>query len=224
MLKSFRWLALEAKYLDEARTFYEDSLGLAVIRERETEVVYAAGDNQLVLRRPTDVPRGGIHTHYAFSTPADRYEAWWDRLSDSFDLQEHSFGSVDSLYLYDPDGNCVEIGGIDDTGEEITGIFEVVLEVEDLARAESFYEHLGFTAVDRGSSRRRVRLSGPMDLELWEPQLGIADARGGLHVDMGFEAEPDEVLIAIGEHACAVVDLDEGVRIKDPDGHWLTFY
>ncbi|MEF8774586.1 MAG: VOC family protein, partial [Halobacteriales archaeon] len=186
------------------------------------ELVYAAGDQQLRLRRPSTVPRGGLHTHFALSTPDDRYGAWWDRLSEDFDLVEHRFGDSRSLYLYDPDGNCLEIGQAGGEGAELTRIFEVVLEVEDLEVAEAFYADLGFDPVDRGDGRRRVRLAGPMALELWEPQLGIADARGGVHVDLGFAGDARAAVEAVGDRAPDVVDREEGVRIRDPDGHWLT--
>jgi len=131
-------------------------------------------------------PAGGLHTHFAFSIPAAEYDDWWDRLDDNYDLKEARFGPSRSLYLYDPDGNCVELGQQDVTGPGIDGIFEVVLEVADLERAQAFYEDLGFETVDEGDDRKRVRLHGPMALELWEPHLGIADARGGVHVDLGF--------------------------------------
>jgi catechol-2,3-dioxygenase len=225
MLDSLRWLALETKYLDRTRSFYEQFLELETVRETDTEVAFGAGDTELVLRRPRSVPRGGLHTHYAFSTPAPAYADWWDRLSESFDLVEHEFGSAKSLYLYDPDGNCVEIGQRDDEGEGITGIFEVVLEVADLDRAESLYRSLGMDVMGRGDDRRRVRLTaGPFDFELWEPQLGLADARGGVHVDVGFSvADTDAAHDAIADQAGAVEHLDDGIRVRDPDGHWLTF-
>jgi catechol 2,3-dioxygenase-like lactoylglutathione lyase family enzyme len=164
-----------------------------------------------------------LHTHYALATPDDRYEGWWDRLSAEFDLEEHRFGDARSLYCYDPDGNCVEIGQRGGGDEPITGIFEVVLEVEDLAAAESFYAALGFETVDRGAERKRVRMTGPVDLELWEPHLGIADARGGVHADLGFAAgDPAGTLDAVDDRLRDRVEVDGGVRARDPDGHWLT--
>lgn len=224
MLSGLCWLALETKELDRLRSFYADRFDLPVREEGDREVVFAAGDTELRLRRPTAVPRGGLHTHFAFSAPESEYDNWWDRLSESHELSEHSFGSTRSLYLYDPDGNCVEIGGIDDEGNGITGIFEIVLEVADLDRAESFYTELGFEPIDRGDDRRRVRLRGPMDLELWEPQLGIADARGGVHVDLGFATDdPSATAAAVSDRACSVERLDDAVRVLDPDGHYLTF-
>jgi catechol-2,3-dioxygenase len=222
MLSGLRWLGLEAKYLDRAVAFYRDTLGMDVQLEGDDEVALAAGDTDLVLRRPSGVPRGGLHTHFAFSIPASEYDDWWDSLSAEHDLDEFVFGEARSLYLYDPDGNCVELGQTTVAGPGIDGVFEVVLEVTDLDRAESFYRALGFDPVDRGENRTRVRLQGPMALELWEPHLGLADARGGVHVDLGFEGDPEAVREAIGEAACAVEEADDGVRILDPDGHYLT--
>lgn len=229
MLESLSYLALEVKYLDAATAFYRSHLALPVRREGDREVALAAGDTDLVLRRPDGIPRGGLHTHYAFACPADAYDAWWDRLADEFDLEEHTFGPVRSLYFYDTERNCVEVMSSDDPAGEstprITGLVEVVLEVADLDRARSFYEALGMETVDVGDDRKRVRLTaGPFDFELWEPHLGLADARGGVHVDVGFEtADPDRALDAVREEVRDVARTDEGVRVTDPDGHSLLF-
>jgi len=235
VLSALRWLALEVKDLAAARSFYEDHLGRRPTAERDREVRYAAGPHELRLRRPEAVPRGGVHTHYAFSTPPDRYEEWVDRLDGPLDVVEHSFGDARSLYCYDPDGNCVEIGQAPPaggggtreareagSGPPLSGLFEVVLEVTTLDRAVAFYEALGFEVVDRGADRRRVRLSGPVDLELWEPHLGIADARGGVHVDVGYAGDPVATVAAVADEARTVEETADGVRLQDPDGHWVT--
>jgi catechol-2,3-dioxygenase len=224
MLESLAWLALETKALDQARSFYVDHLDLTVREAHDSSIAFAAGDVDFVLRRPTSVPRGGVHTHFAFSIPAGEYEDWWERLDERFDLHEHRFGSVRSLYLYDPDGHCVELGQRDVDGPGIDGIFEIVLEVADLDRAERFYRDLGLDVMDRGDGRRRVRLTGPVDLELWEPQLGIADARGGVHVDVGFTtADPDAAVDAVEDRVRAIESVTDGKRVRDPDGHVVTF-
>ncbi|WP_256392231.1 VOC family protein [Natronoarchaeum rubrum] len=223
MLAALDRLALEAKSLESMRAFYEDDLGLDLAAETDRELSFAAGETMLIVRRPDGVPRGGLHTHFAFSIPADEYDDWWDRLSADRELEEHTFGSASSLYCYDPAGNCVELGQSDVAGPGIDGVFEVVLEVEQLDRALEFYEALGFSVVDRGAERRRVRLSGPMDLELWEPHLGLADARGGVHVDLGFTApDVDAAVDAIRERACRVERAGSDAVVKDPDGHYLT--
>ncbi|MFC4438902.1 MULTISPECIES: VOC family protein [Natrialbaceae] len=225
MLTGLSWLTLEAKYLEQTRRFYEETLSLSVRDDREDECVLAAGETDLVLRRPDELPRGGLHTHYAFSIPAAEYDDWWTRLSEQYDLEEVQFGTAKSLYLYDPDGNCVELGqqGVDGPG--IDGIFEVVLEVESLERAQAFYTDLGFETVDVGDDRKRIRMDGPMALELWEPHLGIADARGGVHVDLGFETEdPRAALDAVRDRVDRIEqDAAEEVVVRDQDGHWLTF-
>lgn len=221
MLDSLSHLALEVKYLDRAREFYTTYFDLRAERENDTEVVFRAGETALILRRPRRVPRGGLHTHYAFSAPTEEYDDRWARMEE-LDPAEHTFGSARSLYVDDPDDHCVEIGEVGE-GSGLTGIFEVVLEVADLERAEDFYTDLGFEIVDRGTERRRVRLAGPMDLELWEPQLGLADARGGVHVDLGFgTADPEEAVERVRDRACAVEELENGLRVLDPDGHSLT--
>jgi catechol-2,3-dioxygenase len=223
MLDALRWLGLEVKHLPPAREFYAETLGLPVRADGDTELRVAAGEHDLRLRRPTGVPRGGLHTHFAMATPDDRYEGWYDHLSASMDLQEHRFGDARSLYCYDPDGNCVEIGQRGGGDDPITGVFEVVLEVEDLAAAEAFYAALGFETVDRGEGRQRVRMTGPVALELWEPHLGIADARGGVHVDLGFAAaDPAATLDAVDDRLRDRSSVPGGVRARDPDGHWLT--
>lgn len=225
MLTDLGWLALEVKDLTAARSFYARHLDLQPERTGDDQLVYRVGEDELVLREPGPVPRGGVHTHYAFSTTGEEYPAWYDRLSSDFDLVEFDFGGSRSLYFYDQDGHCVEIGGVSQEGSGLTGIFEIVLEVEDLDAAESFYTDLGMAVSDRGAERRRVRLdAGPVDIELWEPQLGIAKARGGLHVDVGFETDdPEQTADRIADRACAVETIEDGVRVRDPDGHYLTF-
>jgi len=260
MLTGLRRLGLEVKHLDAARAFYESRLGLVAEAEPAdtpgSRVAYGvgppesggsaaagAGRTRLVLRRPADTPRGGVHTHYAFSTTTRAYERWWERLAD-LDPVEFSFGAADSLYVYDPAGHCVEIGSFDrdedafgesggddptggadpDAVPSLSGLFEVVLEVADLPAAEARYRRLGFEVVDRGENRRRVRLSGPVDLDLWEPQLGIADARGGLHVDLAFATDdPAAAVAAGGPWPGGVESVPDGRRVVDDDGHVLTF-
>ncbi|MGM0591602.1 MAG: VOC family protein [Halobacteriota archaeon] len=230
MLSELSHLALEVVNLGRARRFYVERLGLVPERETETELAFDIGAGALVLRRPSSVPRGGLHTHYAFSVPESEYARWADRLAD-LDPAEFDFGSYRSLYVDDPDGHCVEVGNNADGGTGnangrtgLVGIFEVVLEVASLDEAERLYRRLGFTPVDRGSNRRRVRLRGPFDLELWEPQLGIADARGGVHVDIGFETpDPAAAVEAIEPWIDAPVRVDGGFRAREQDCHYLTF-
>ncbi|WP_318570001.1 VOC family protein [Salinigranum marinum] len=223
MLSTLTHLALEVKHLDRARSFYTEHLGLEPTAQSETEVVFRTGETAVVLRRPSGVPRGGLHVHYAFATGADAYETWEARLS-SLPTVAFDFGGSRSLYVDDPDDHCVEVGTVADAStDDLVGVFEVVLEVEDLPAAVERYRALGFEVVDRGDDRRRVRLRGPVDLELWEPQLGIADARGGVHVDLGFVADdPTGAARAVAPDADPE-PVEHGVRVREADGHVLTF-
>jgi catechol-2,3-dioxygenase len=228
MLRACRWLALEVKHLTPVVDFYREHLEVPVVRTGDREVALdVGGDGELRLRRPDGVPRGGLHTHYALTCPAAEYDAWYDRLADTFDLQEVDFGGMRSLYVYDPEGNCVEIAAAGDDGTaepSLDGIFEVVFEVEDLPASESFYADLGFEIVDRGENRERTRLTtGPFDVELWEPHLGLAEARGGVHVDVGLVADdPETVADSVAARATRRDRVDGNIRIRDPDGHYLT--
>jgi len=240
MLDTLSELALEVHHLDRAAAWYETHLGVDGARG-DHEARYGVGETTLVLREPSTVPRGGLHVHYALATPPDRYDDWLAALRPDFDVVEFDFGGARSLYVDDPDAHSVEIGtaGPDDCGgagtattpagpsdRPLTGVFEVALEVESLDRAEAFYRALGFAVVDRGDDRGRVRLDGPVALELWAPQRGIADARGGVHADLRFEtADPGRAASAVSDRACGVDVLDDGTRrVRDPDGHYLTFH
>jgi len=226
MLGGARWLALEVKYLDRAASFYEAFLDLDVVRESGTEAALAIGDAELRLRAPGPVPRGGLHTHYALAIPRTSYDDWYARLDERFDLEEATFGDAHSLYFEDVEGNCVELGQRDvhDPEGGVAGLFEVVFEVEALDPATDFYERLGFELVDRGDERPRVRLTtGDLDLELWEPQLGIADGRGGVHVDLGLVADdPAAAADRVADDVIGRTDVEDGLTIRDRDGHYVT--
>ncbi|WP_135303119.1 VOC family protein [Haloarcula amylovorans] len=224
MLSHPEWLTLEVKDTDRMTAFYDAFLELDIVEETEQEAVLSVGDTELRLRAPGPVPRGGLHTHYALTVPESEYDHWWDQLDDRFDLVEETFGDARSLYFYDPEGNCVELGERAAGGSGVTGLFELVLEVEQLDAAVEFYRTLGFEMVDDGREEGRVRLTtGDLDLELWSPRLGIADARGGVHVDFGVVADdPKSIARNVADEALAVTSVEEGVRIRDPDGHYLT--
>jgi catechol-2,3-dioxygenase len=218
------WLTLEVKYLDRAIEFYTENLDLEFTKQSDYLAHATVGESTLKLQSPYTVPRGGLHTHFAFSTTSTEYPHWWDSLSTTHDLIEHSFSSGNSLYFYDPDGNCLEIGEQANTGTGLTGIFEIVLEVEDLQTAETYYTSMGGEPISRSTDRPRVRLDfGSFDIELWEPHLGIADARGGVHVDFGIAlSNPAKTASNLASSSQSVTQLSHGVRLRDPDGHYIT--
>lgn len=225
VLTGFRHLALEVWFLEPAVEFYRTHFDIETLSWGEREAIFDIGHgHRLVLREPGPLPRGGLHVHYALRIPSERYQQWMQQLS-SLEPAEHEFGSTRSLYVYDEDGHCVELAGVADAdgSYSLDGMFEVVLEVESLERARRFYTDLGFEVIDEGNGRERVRLDGPIALELWTPQRGIADARGGVHCELGFTAQdPAETISSVVERAQWSGGVPGGRRLQDPDGHYLT--
>lgn len=221
MLDAARSLALEVTDLDAALAFYEDELDLGVEARSGDGVELRAGDCTLALRPVGALPRGGAHVHYAFAVPPAEYDDWYERLAAGHDVEERTFGDVRSLYCFDPAGHCVELGERGE-GSGITGVFEIVLEVTDLDAATERYTALGFSVVDHGEDRRRVRLTtGELDLELWEPQYGIADARGGDHVEFAITADdPEGIADRLDPTTWRAAVIDHGAaELRDWDGH-----
>ncbi|WP_435144665.1 VOC family protein [Halobaculum sp. P14] len=222
-------LALEVTDLGRAAAWYADAFGLVPTRRTATEAAFDVDGTEFVLRRPTSLPRGGLHVHFAFAAVGRDLPAWRARFPDATEM---AFGSFSSVYTRDADGHTPEVGGIDARGVGLTGVFEVVLEVANVDLAAEWWDALGFTPVDRGENRRRIRLRGPagadtqFDVELWEPQLGIDGARGGVHVDLGVRVRDPAAMAerAFGDHA-AVTPRGRGdgsVELYDPDGHHLV--
>ncbi len=224
MAPQLDWLTLEVKYLDRAIDYYSKNLKLDFTKQSDYIADTSVGETTLRLQTPHTVPRGGLHTHYAFATSTSEYQDWWELLSTNHDLIEHSFSSGNSLYFYDPDGNCLEIGEQAESGSGLTGIFEIVLEVENLQTAEEYYSRLGGKPISRSTDRPRVRLDfGTFDIELWEPHLGIADARGAVHLDFGIALNnPTAIANNITQHSQSITQVPDGIRLHDPDGHYVT--
>ena len=223
MIERLASLALEATDIDEAADWYEGRLGLQR-HARSVDALYVAvGDTVLGLRLPTADPPGGQHVHIAFSTGADALADWHTRLAPDHDITTHAFGSFESLYVTDPFDHCIEIANRGSAGGALTAIFEVVLAIADLDAAIARYESLGFNTISRSEDRPRARLTlDSFDLELWEPHRGIADARPGRHVELGFAVVNVEEASQTAREAGFDATDDPSVLL-DPDGHRLVF-
>jgi catechol-2,3-dioxygenase len=119
------------------------------------------------------------------------------------------------------------------------GIFEMTLEVADLAAAEHFYvDVLGFEVIDRWGDDRPavwVRTGNDCFLGLWSVEAGgekaIHHGRGGTHVHYairvpkGTLATMEERLTALGYNV-ERYDFDNGnqsIYLDDPDGNVVEF-
>lgn len=219
VIERLAWLGLARKKRAASRAFYEDLLCLEEISAPEEAIHYQVGDTEVRLHDPETIRSGGRHVHYAFSTSPSAYDRWVERLSRDHRVQEHDFGSFQSMYCFDPNGHCVEIGSRGED-ERLTDIFEVVLEVADLERSEAWYSSVGFETVGRGEKRPRVRMhTDALDLELWEPHVGLAGAKGGVEVDLGFAISTMDELTEMVQ-PCEIAD--DRAHVVDPDGHQIT--
>jgi catechol 2,3-dioxygenase-like lactoylglutathione lyase family enzyme len=118
----------------------------------------------------------------------------------------------------------------------VSGISELVLEVDDLEAARRFYRDvLGFeeTLYGEGAEGRYWYLVGDTArLGLWTEQVGLAGGRGGLHVHYAFHVNDDEIdslkarIEGAGAEVEGPIQLGPGraIYVTDPDGNVVEFW
>ena len=122
-------------------------------------------------------------------------------------------------------------------GIPVTGVNELVLEVVDPDEAERFYAQvLGFPVIARWEDSGRIWLMAGerTRLGLWQPQLGIANGRGGVHVHYALHLPEEQFEAAVerlrghGYEPELVSFEDEGhgraAYVNDPDGNVVEFW
>ena len=129
-LHGFYQVALEVQDLERAEAFYRDVIGLPVLsrrpkpgEERISRVEVGVGNGAyLSLWLPGIYPleaQGGAHVHVAFSVGRRDLEELRKR------LQERGVATISegerAIYLYDPDGNVLEISVVGSGHAEIGG-------------------------------------------------------------------------------------------------------
>ena len=120
----------------------------------------------------------------------------------------------------------------------ITGVSELVLEVDDLERAERFYADVfGMPVVERWSGREAVWLMAGdrTRIGLWKgPQVGLAGGRGGAHVHYAMHIAPERYDAAaqalrergaeVEEHRFPGDDDSRSLYVTDPDGNVVELW
>ena len=122
-------------------------------------------------------------------------------------------------------------------GIPVTGVNELVLEVVDLDAAERFYaDVLGFPVIARWDDSGRIWLMAGerTRIGLWQPQLGIANGRGGVHVHYAMhlpEEHFDAALERLRRRAYEpeIVSFEDenhgrAAYVTDPDGNVVEFW
>lgn len=118
----------------------------------------------------------------------------------------------------------------------MTGVSELVLEVQDLAASEAFYAGLlGLPVVERWAKREAiwVMAGDRTRIGLWRPQVGLAGGRGGAHVHFAMhiaEADYDAVVARLRADGAPVEEISFGpthgraAYLTDPDGHVVELW
>ncbi len=114
-------MVLEVEDLDAAERFYRDVIGLDVVQrwgEDRPAVWLDMGDTSALGLWTAKAAvgaiangRGGAHVHFALRIPHGTIDEVQERLADlGYETLRIEFGDGNrSLYLDDPDGNCVEL-------------------------------------------------------------------------------------------------------------------
>jgi catechol 2,3-dioxygenase-like lactoylglutathione lyase family enzyme len=120
-------------------------------------------------------------------------------------------------------------------GIPVTGVSELVLEVQDLEAAEAFYRDvLGLPVVDRWPAREAVWvMAGERTrIGLWRPQVGLAGGRGGAHVHFAMHLAEEEIDAARARIEAAGHTVQEiafegagrAIYVDDPDGNVVELW
>ena len=117
----------------------------------------------------------------------------------------------------------------------VSGVSELVLEVDDLQAAERFYSGvLGLPVVERWAEREAiwVMAGDRTRIGLWRPQVGVAGGRGGEHVHFALQVAEDAFDAAVARLREAGFEpyiQDRGrdsrsVYVDDPDGNCVELW
>ena len=117
----------------------------------------------------------------------------------------------------------------------VTGVSELVLEVEDLEAAERFYAGvLGLPVVERWTEREAiwVMAGDRTRIGLWRPQVGVAGGRGGAHVHFALHLADRDFDAAVARLRAAGLDpfvqerrrSSKSVYADDPDGNCVELW
>jgi YD repeat-containing protein len=120
-------------------------------------------------------------------------------------------------------------------GVPVTGVSELVLEVQDLEAAEAFYSGvLGLPVVERWPEREAiwVMAGDRTRIGLWRPQIGLAGGQGGVHVHFAMhlaEDDYDGAVALLRERDAEVEEIafdgaGRAAYVRDPDGNVVELW
>jgi SAM-dependent methyltransferase len=204
-------LVLEVADLELAERFYAGVLGLPVVErwpDREAIWLLAGDRTRIGLWRPqvgTAGGRGGAHVHFALHVPELAFDAAVERLrAEGCEPKVTGRRSDRSVYVDDPDANCVELWTKD--------VSELAADLGDSGREASIV-HFDATAVqyDRSYDKRNLR-AHPFHARL-EAALGLLGNGGGELLEVG--TGTGRLLEALHGRGWSVSAVDAAPRMVD---------
>ena len=209
-------LVLEVADLRAAERFYAGVLGLPVVErwpDREAIWLMAGDRTRIGLWRPqvgTAGGRGGAHVHFALHVPEEVFEAAVERLrAKGYEPEVTGRRSDRSLYVYDPDANCLELWTKEVS--ELTAGLGAVGHVEEEEVASIAHFDATARPYDRSydertlrAHRRHARLAAVLEL------LG---AEGGELLEVG--TGTGRLLEALHERGWSVTAIDAAAGMVD---------
>jgi catechol 2,3-dioxygenase-like lactoylglutathione lyase family enzyme len=158
-----------------------------------------------------------------------------------------------TVYFFDPFGHGLELRGTDLGDERrpvyppapaqrpphalpVMGLREVALAFGDYpAMLERLPRAYGFAFAKEQPDRDFAQFTlGPAPepdgngtprrwLYAWDPQVGLADMLGGDHAYVRFYADVEAVLALVRAEGLPFVQTEDGVAVRDPEGHVFEF-
>jgi SAM-dependent methyltransferase len=205
-------LVLEVADLVAAERFYAGVLGLPVVErwpDREATWLMAGDRTRIGLWRPqvgTAGGRGGAHVHFALHVPEAAFDAAVERLrEEGFEPEVTGRRSDRSVYVYDPDANCVELW-TKDVSELRAGLGAVGLEAASIAHFDATARQYDRSYDERNlrAHRRHARL---------EAVLALLGGEGGELLEVG--TGTGRLLEALHQRGWSVTAIDAAAGMVD---------
>jgi len=226
MLTGLDWLALEAKYLEVAGTFYEETFGINVSRARGGRTRLRGGRHRSRAPPTGGAPaRAGSTRTLRSRSPRPSTTTGGTASTTTTTSRRRALAPPDRSTCTIPMATASNSVNRTSRGRESTA------SSRSSSRSRISSARRPSTRIsDSKRSTRATTESASDSTGRWpsssgNPHLGIADARGGVHVDLGFETdEPAAALEAVRNRIGSLErESNENVVVRDPDGHFLTF-
>ena len=208
-------LVLEVADLEAAERFYAGVLGLPVVErwpDREAIWLMAGARTRIGLWRPqvgTAGGRGGSHVHFALQVPEAAFDAAVERLRLDGREPEVSGRRLNrSVYVYDPDENCMELWT-----KDVSELADGLRAAGELQEGDGAVSHFDATAVQYDRSYDERNLRAHRRHARLQAVLELLGPEGGELLEVG--AGTGRLLEALHERGWSVTAIDAAAGMVD---------